>query len=238
MSFYQELSRYYDEIFAVDDEEMRFVKGLLRGKADLLDVGCGTGNKTVHFSAGASSIVAIDMDEGMIAKAQSVNSRDSISYSVLKMQDAGTAFQKARFDGILCLGNTLVHLTSSLHIRAFLRAVHGLLRPGGVFVLQILNYDRLMARNITSLPALETPNVRFTRGYAWDGADMHFVTSLHVRATGKILRNDIVLYPLRKEELTTMLLAAGFPHPGYFGSYQGAPHGDDSFVTIARCEKV
>ncbi len=238
MSFYQELSRYYDEIFPVDEQEMRFVTGLVRGRAAVLDIGCGTGNKTVHFSAGASGITGIDSDGGMIAKAQRGNSRANIRYVVQDMRGIGAAFKDTPFDGILCLGNTLVHLPSPRAIGELLGDVYGLLRPGGVFVFQILNYDRLMARNITSLPDLETPHVRFTRRYAWNGADMHFVTSIHIKATGETLHNDIILYPLRKDELTAMLTAAGFPQPDYFGSYQGGPHGEDSFVTLARCTKA
>lgn len=238
MSFYQELSRYYDEIFAVDAAEMSFITGQLQGKTALLDVGCGTGNKTVHFSEAVASVVGVDMDEGMIAKAHIANSRANIRYTVLRMQDVGTTFKEGQFDGIVCLGNTLVHLPSPADIQNFLHAVSALLGKGGVFILQILNYNRLIAKNITSLPALETPHVCFTRGYAWQGTTMHFVTSLRIKATGETLHNDIVLYPLRKEELTAMLAAAGFAQPQYVGSYQGGPHEDDSFVTIALCTKA
>ena len=237
MTFYQQLSRYYDEIFAVNADEMGFITQLLPTRGVLLDIGCGTGNKTVQLSPGAAAVTGIDMDAGMIARARADNSRANIQYAVLDMADIGTAFQGRFFDGVLCLGNTLVHLPSPGRIRELLATIHSLLGKGGVFILQILNYDRIPADTPSDLPLLDTPNTRFARRYVWVDTELHFVTSLQVKATGQTLNSDIVLYPLRKAELTTMLTSAGFGRPDYFGSYHGGAHQEDSFVTIACCRK-
>lgn len=240
MSFYQELSRYYDEIFAVDDNEMRFIRDLLQGRKHILDIGCGTGNKTVYFSTEHNSVIGIDLDEGMIARAKAANadSGRDIRYAVVNMLEIDNVFAGLRFDGILCLGNTLVHLPSPAAIKNMLGKVHGLLSSDGVFVLQILNYDRIIEQKVNALPVIDTPNTRFLRRYAWEQGEMHFVTTLEIKNTGQTLHNDIVLYPLRKRELTDMLAAAGFTATDYFGSCQGAPHQNDSFVTIAVCGAI
>ena len=235
MGFYQELSRYYDEIFAVDAGEMAFVGTLLQDAKRILDVGCGTGNKTVHFSAKAIEVVAVDLDEEMIAKAKVLNARSNIHYDVVNMLDIGEAFKGRHFDGITCLGNTLVHLPSPEAIQAVLEKMRALLAPGGVCIVQILNYDRIIAAKAHTLPVLDTLNTRFMRGYEWRDGKMHFVTALELKKTGQVLHNDIVLYPLRKDEFTRMLRDAGFRQVDYYGSYQGEPHNDTSFVTIAVC---
>ena len=237
MSFYQEISSYYDAIFPADAGEMAFVHRLLPRRGILLDIGCGTGNKTVLLAEGAAFVEGVDLDPGMIARAASDNARPNIRYQALDMRAMDEAFAGRRFDAILCLGNTLVHLSSPEAIREMLRTVAGLLASEGSFVLQILNYDRILDRGIMELPTLETADFRFTRAYAGDGGLLRFQTVLEDRKTGAVLRNDIPLYPLRKGELAAMLREAGFERADYFGSYRGEAHTDDSFVTIAHCHK-
>ena len=238
MGFYQELSRHYDEVFAVDSAEMHYIAQLLQGRRRILDIGCGTGNRTVHLSAEAEQIVGIDLDEGMIAKAMLENARSNIHYAVADMLDIDTTFIREPFDGIVCLGNTLVHLPSPDAILEVLKKIYELLAPGGISILQILNYDRIINEKITCLPVIDTANTRFERRYAWLDGDMRFITTLTLKETGQSLHNDISLYPLRKEELSSMLAATGFLQTEYYGSYQGAPLQDDSFVTIAVSRKV
>lgn len=235
MGFYQELSRYYDEIFAVNAEEMAFVRTLLQGATRILDIGCGTGNKTVHFGANAAEVVAVDLDEEMITKAKALNARSNIRYDVINMLEIDQAFRGMRFDGVVCLGNTLVHLPSPEAIQAVLEKIRVLLAAGGVCIVQILNYDRIIALKAHTLPVINTPNTRFTRDYEWRDGEMHFVTALELKKTGQTLHNDIVLYPLRKGEFGRMLRNAGFRQVDYYGSYLDGPHDDTSFVTIAVC---
>ncbi len=234
MTFYQEISPYYDTLFPVDAGEMAFVRRLLPHGASILDIGCGTGNKTIFLAEGAAWALGVDLDPNMIARAASDNARPNIRYRTLNMSDLGKTFSK-RFDAIVCLGNTLVHLPSLEEIR-FMVSIAELLAPSGCFILQILNYDRILDRDALELPVLQTPQIKFTRTYRRDGRLLRFLTVLEDKRTGAVLRNDIPLYPLRRSELTAILKGVGLVVIEYFGSYQGAPHTDDSFVTIAYCE--
>lgn len=236
MSFYEELSRYYDEIFAVDAAEMRFINSLLPDKGRLLDIGCATGNKTVLLSDHAALVEAFDLDEVMIERAKQDHGRDNIHYTVADMLKLEHTFSGRRFDAILCLGNTLVHALPPA-TGQMLRTIAGLLNDQGCYILQILNYDRIMREKITTLPLIDAKHVRFIRNYAWKNEEMHFVTALEIKESGQILHNDIVLYPLIQQELTNLLYEAGFANVQYYGSYQGAPWQEDSFITLAVCRK-
>lgn len=237
-NFYETLSRYYDGLFPVDEKEMAFVGKQLAGLSSLLDIGCGTGNKTVFFSPVVDSITAFDRDEGMIAKARQDNSRPNIAYRCLDMDDMNAAFAGKSFDAAVCLGNTLVHLTDAGRIASLVKNVHGLLSPGGLFLLQILNYDRILDKHITSLPALESNEAVFTRGYRREGPLLHFLTSITGKAEGHRYDNDVPLYPLRLAELNGILADAGFQQPSLYGSYDGAPYSPDSFLCIASARKL
>lgn len=235
MGFYEELSRYYDEIFPVDNTEMRFFTELLAGKNTLLDIGCGTGNKTVHYAAPGRRITGIDLDGAMIAKAREEHGLAGMEYRVLDMQSLDSAFAPGSFDGALCLGNTLVHLCEHGELGRFLGSVRRLLTTDGRFLLQILNYDRILDKDIRSLPPLEGPNALFARRYRRDGPFLRFLTSLTLKASGETFDNDTLLYPLRREELAGLLKGVGFGTVTWYGSFDGAPLGPDSFILAALC---
>lgn len=231
MGFYQELSRYYDEIFAVDAGEMRFMASLFAGRNAILDIGCGTGNKTALLSETAR-ITGVDSAPDMIAKAGEDNARPGIAYEVLDMARLETRFGPAAFDAAACLGNTLVHLTSPEAMEAMCAAVRRLLVPGGLFVCQILNYDRILDNALTELPAIDTPNTRFSRFYERKGDLLTFRTEIFLKATGETLRDETPLFPLRPGGLNAMLEQAGFAEQKRYGSYQGDPFTENSFVLI------
>ena len=138
---------------------------------------------------------------------------------------------------MLCLGNTLVHLDSPAAIGRMLGNAHALLAPEGRFVLQILNYDRIIALNVETLPEINTEHTVFKRRYAWKNGVLRFITTIVVKKSGEALTSDIPLYPLRKGELTELVEGAGYTGLTYYGGFQGEPHGENSFVTIAVCGK-
>jgi SAM-dependent methyltransferase len=260
-SFYENISRYYDEIFAVDPQEIAFWRRVLNDAVPalpgLLDIGCGTGSKTEQLASAASQIVALDNDRTMIAAARRDHGSTKIEYRLMDMEDLGQeqapAFP-ALFDAALCLGNTLVHLTSPGKIRDFLTRLNGLLKPGGILGLQILNYERILRLRVTNLPVLETARVRFSRFYDFEESDkqmlVRFRTELLVKGHDDIVKGNgdraifggsILLYPLRRAELAEILKDAGYQILAFYGGYGaepqkfGTPCGPNSFVTIAVC---
>lgn len=234
MGFYQELSKYYDEIFPVNAAELSFVRTLIDGKDRLLDMGCGTGNKTVLLAEGKKETLGFDLDSGMIERANQENRRANIHYLVQGMLDIDREFGKNSFDAALCLGNTLAHLLGADELGAVFRKTAHILAANGCFVIQILNYDRILDNNITALPVIETDNVVFTRTYETRDGALRFLTELKMKKGGDILRNDIPLRPIRKREIEAAYADAGFGEVEYFGSYAGAPYGPDSFHLIAK----
>ena len=233
MTFYQQLSKHYDEIFPAGPAEMRFVGGLLAGRERILDIGCGTGNKTAVL-AGNAAVTAFDSDAGMIEIARARHAAPNIAYQILDMAGIAGAFAPDSFDAALCLGNTLAHVEGPDALVEILRQARAVLAEDGFFIAQILNYDRIIAKNVTELPLVDTENVVFRRRYDWRDGRMHFVTDLELKNGGGSYRNDIVLRPIRRCELDHALAEAGFGTVDHYGSYAGEDYGPESFHLIVR----
>jgi len=246
MNFYQELSCYYDEIFPAEAADLAFLNAALAGKKRLLDLGCGTGNKTTWLAAPEREIVGLDLDENMIAQAQCRHAGPGLEYRVGDLTAFGREFPTASFDGLLCLGNTLAHLTESGELKRFFDDAAQVLMPGGLLVIQILNYDHILDSGLTELPVIDTERVIFRRRYQQAGSLLRFQTRLEIKgsctggsASGSAFNNDIPLRPIRRAELAAFLIQA-FADLSFHGGYDGHPLGasDLALLSLARRKPI
>ncbi|UQZ88112.1 hypothetical protein C4J81_02350 [Deltaproteobacteria bacterium Smac51] len=229
MSFYQELSRYYDEIFAVGPGEMDFLRSRLTDCRNILDVGCGTGNKTELLAEPGRRILGLDLDPDMIRLADTYHPAEGITYQVGNMTEI-SRLAGAPFDGLICLGNTLVHLEPPL-VNTFFTDAAAILKPGAVLAIQILNYDCIIDSGLSELPLIDTEHTTFSRHYDWEAGALHFRTHLEIKG-GDSYDNDIILHPLRRAALLEAM-SVGFGAAQFFGGYDGRPLAADSLVLIA-----
>ena len=97
----------------------------------VLEVGCGTGSTALILAADVDRIIATDISKNMIgiakkkAKDQDVS---NVTFVTAEIADAGK--DEGPYDAVLALN--LLHLLEDLP--AALRRIHGLLKPGGVFI--------------------------------------------------------------------------------------------------------
>lgn len=234
MDFYSLLSKYYDEVFPAKEPELRFVSSLLDGCTELLDIGCGTGNKTAILAKGRRA-AGFDMDPEMVARASAAHAGANLHFFALDMRDIASVLSPGSFDAAVCLGNTLAHLHRDGELTAFFRQVHTVLRTGGVFVGQILNYDRIVDKQVAALPLIDTPNVRFERNYEWREGQLRFVTRITDKHTSVAFDNDIPLRPILRAAVDSVLAANGFGVVEHYGSYSGEPFREaESFHLIFK----
>lgn len=234
MDFYRILSKYYDELFPIQVEEMDFVVSLLRDADPLLDAGCGTGNKTAILAEGRHA-VGFDSNADMIALANERYATERLSFVRLDMREMGARFAPGSFAAVTCLGNTLAHLTGDGELREMLRQARAVLGRDGVFVVQILNYDRMLGRAATPLPVLESDRVVFIREYRRQGVGMVFHSAITEKDGGKVWENDVPIHPIPRAGLDGLLAEEGFAPAAHYGSYAGAVYAEEtSFHLIIR----
>lgn len=247
MEFYSSIAELYDYIFPLNQDQVDFTERELRswdspsGAAGpcspdtprILDTGCGTGNLSIALASRGHAVIGIDVDAEMIGRAKEKAGADA-RFLRMDMTKIGDEFGPKAFDAVLCFGNTLVHLTDPVAIRGFLEAASRVLVPGGLLLLQIINYDRILGRNIEGLSTIENEHVRFERNYSVDPDTglVLFHTILTGKKSGWVFENTIPLYPLRERQLCSFIEDAGFTDIKLFGSFSRAPFSHETVPLI------
>jgi glycine/sarcosine N-methyltransferase len=218
--FYQSIAHHYDDIFPLSDMLKKFLLSLGICKKDhVLDIGCATGEVALFVSQSSASVTGIDLDPDLIAIAQSKQQDrriENVLFQIGNMERLDVMFSPDEFSFALCLGNTLVHLQSPEAIDSFFRKVANVLSDGGIFIFQILNYEKILARKTINLPVIDNEKIIFERQYDHERHSPHlaFDTRLTIKTISRVIANSIDLYPLQREEIM------GLPGPKQFRSCQ------------------
>jgi glycine/sarcosine N-methyltransferase len=242
MQFYQSIAEQYDYIFPLDQVLIDFVKAsipLTDGPKRILDVGCGTGSLAVALARDGYHVAGVDLDEAMVRLAAIKGSGlADLSFWQMDMRDLPGSLEPSSFDGVLCFGNTLVHLKGRSDVLSFCRAARSLLKEDGRFLIQILNYDHILGKSLSGLPTIENDQVKFARIYQYpeDGSIL-FRTILTVKDTSARIENEVRLYPLRKDDLETILMASGFTQIHFYGDFRRGPLMTESLPLVVEAVK-
>ncbi len=222
---YQHLAAIYESIFPLSPLALDFIREYLPDQNEhsaVLDVGCATGALCRALTGLGYPAVGIDPDREMIKQAEKL-AKGTIPFYSVGMQDIGNRFPENSFEAVLCLGNTLAHLTDLNEIETFFADVSRILVTGGSFVFQTVNFDRILQKGMPEFPVIERKNIRFTRHYEQMENDkgIRFTTILETGSERKKQIGSCRLFPVTKKELKATLIKTGFSEQKWFGSYRG-----------------
>ncbi len=230
MDFYDEIADDYEDIVNGTeriDAADRFAAWLIEAHdvRRALDVACGTGLYAKALARQGTRVVAADISAGMIERARAAGD-DDIKWICSPMETIATE-TTGPFDAILCMGNSLPHLLTDEQLRATLAGFANLLAPGGVAILQLLNYDRVLARAERFVGATRTRNGdrEYIRFYDFEPDRVQF-NLLELRWQGlkcEYQLHQTTLRPYRPAELRAAVLAAGLAEPTSFDGLQRRP---------------
>jgi SAM-dependent methyltransferase len=236
MSLYNNLSDVYDIVFPENPAVSAFLAGMLPERGRALDLACGTGTYALSLARRGHAVDALDLDGSMIEAARRKDTGGSVSFAAADMMTADELYPGARFDLVYCIGNSIVHLNDREAVRGLAGKARRLLGAGGSFVVQIVNYDRIMRERISSLPAIDRPEqgVSFIRSYTFSGDPDYVSFETELRTGRETIADSTRLMALRSGELTAILHGAGFAAVELYGGYDRSPHTAASQATIAR----
>jgi ftsJ-like methyltransferase len=222
--FYNQIAEKYDFIFPLSPAHKTFFASELHGKT-ILDVGAATGNLTAYLSSQGYEVTAIDLSEGLIAKA----AEKGVTVQQLNMLAID---ELPTFDNIVCIGNTLPHLDSKTSVQLFLQKAYGQLTQGGKLVLQLVNFQKYFAQQqgdyLGNLPLIENDKVKFERYYYLnEEGKIIFKTILD-----DTIKNEELLQPIFADQLTQWLTQIGFQAINLYGNFKKDPFDKEKSMAL------
>lgn len=253
--FYTTIADYYEEIFPVTESRISFIESFIQKGDRILDVGCATGSLTIALARKEGTVLTgIDYNLDMIEIARrNAKKKDvAVDFRQMDMRRLTNEFDPDSFDVILCLGNTLAHLSDRGDIKQYIKNSAEILKKGGLLVIQIVNFDRIIKQKIKELPGKETQKVEFYRYYEFLDADstdgipetdrkenqqLLFQTILKIKKSGSVLKNYTNLYPLQSHKIQDLLKAAEFRLLHMYGDFNRTEYSEESPGLLVVAEK-
>ncbi len=244
---YDIIAGLYSELFPPDNSRCGFIIeecGIKPGQAaSILDAGCATGDLAFELSNNGIRVSGIDIDPAMIsiAKQRADAVKDQAcppDFFEAGLNDIGKLFQLNSFDGIVCFGNTLPHLLSEAQVEDFFRQASALLKPGGKFIFQIINFDLIEKKDSFDFPDIDTGAGIFRRKYRRrPDKRLDFIIELTDTKTGSTLSDSVPLLPIGRQALTGMLTASGLKDICIYTGYERMPADGTEFASIYTITK-
>jgi len=212
----------------------------------VLDVACGTGRHAVALAKRGYEVLGSDVAQGMVTRARQNAAAAGVEVTFVRAgfgELLGSV--KEPFDALLCLGNSLPSLLSEDALKDALADMAGVLLPGGLLVVQNLNYDRVWAQRERFMP-LQTYRQGDEEWLFFRFVDFHAETLtfnmviLHKNGAAWSYRAEATeLRPIFKKELTRLLEQTGFASIHFYGDYSFNTYQQDTsgdLIVVARKE--
>lgn len=243
--FYDALAPMFDVMTdwnARLEAEGPFLKAMLEevGARVVLDAACGSGGHALAlaqwgYTVGGADVspVMVDMARGKAADAGldipfAVTDLAGLTELATGQTDDDSALGVAGlapYDAALCLGNSLPHLLTQADLVAALRGMAAVLKPGGLLILQNLNYDlrwqkqpRWFAAQGGTLDGHEALVWRFADYDQLSGRiSFHIALFRKGDAGWQVNVHTTPHRPLFESDLAAALAEAGFTAPRSYG---------------------
>lgn len=234
---YQHMADYYHFIFP-SEQKVSFLESVFKGKKTLLDVGCADGGVSLGLSQRNFALTGIDIEEEMLRVAKTKAMESVFQVKKCSMEELNECFPEASFDGVFCIGNTVVHLLSEEELEQAIENFNYVLKKHGKLVIQILNYEQILEKKLEELPLIENEKVRFERRYSYQENLILFETALYIKEFESLQTERTYLYPFTREILVSVLQRKGFFVGELYGDFQGNPYQKNGLSLILVAEKI
>jgi SAM-dependent methyltransferase len=207
----------------------------LKKGAALLDLCCGPGRHAVKFAGKGLAVTGFDFSAEYLAEAEARAKKKRVALRLLRGDMRRLPF-RAEFDAAVNLFTSFGYFLKFSEDIATLRGVARALRPGGLFLLDIINgaYIRkhFRARYWENLPGhflLEETEMTA------DG--LHSTWTRLPKKGGKAASRTFFTRLYDRDRLSAALGKAGLRPVKFFGGFSGEPLSDESVRLICLAKK-
>lgn len=190
--------------------DVRFItKALaLKQRSSILDVCCGVGRHTIELSKKGYRVTGIDFNDAYLDIARKRARRRGLEPR-FERYDVRRLPYKSRFDAAVCMWTSFGYFEKEADDLKALRLIHRSLKAGGVFLIELMNRDWLIA-NFEPLGWVELKD-----GYLLERRNLDSLNSrihgewTHVRGA-EVTKKEMSLRVYSVHELVGLLETAGF----------------------------
>lgn len=193
----------------------------LKKKANILDLACGHGRHTVEFARRGFTMTGQDLNGFFLKEAEKAAKRAKVKIRWVKSDMRQIPFEN-EFDAVFNLFTAFGYFDSDADHQEVINQVAKSLRRGGIFVIDMINRDRIMRQyRENHWVKLEDGSVVLTE------AKFDFVRGRNNEHRTRIWKNgkrnefDIFLRMFTLPELIAMCEKAGLHYEKSYGDYTG-----------------
>lgn len=183
--------------------------------AEILDCACGIGTQAIGLAALGYTVTASDISDRELAEATERAEKNGvrIRFEHADFCALSDTFAK-QFDIIIAMDNALPHMLTSDALETAVRSIVGRIKPGGIFVASIRDYDSLLAEKPPYSPPYiyKTDKGQRVSFQTWVWKDDNYRLTQYIiedEGTLQTSKFECEYRATRREELTKLLLSSG-----------------------------
>ncbi len=222
--FYDDMAPQYDKLFQDWQKTTREHAAILdtlfaengfdRG-ASVLDCACGIGTQAIGLAELGYLVTASDISFAELSEAEKRARRRSVQlrFEHADFRALSETFSE-QFDIVIAMDNALPHMLSKGALETAVASVTGRVKPGGMIVASIRDYDALLEKK----PPYSPPYIHSTdagqrvsfQTWKWSGEIYHLTQYIiEDEGTLQISKFECDYRATRREELTALFISSG-----------------------------
>lgn len=222
--FYNGVASFYDDMIGFDaslKNRIEIFSKLFAGYniETAADIGCGSGLDTIALASLGYKVTGFDLSEGMIELAAKNARKNKVKPEFKKISlDRLNRSEFNKYDLVVSLGNALANMNEAV-LKKTLSNINSMLKSGGLAVIQILNYNKILKEKTTVIGAKIIEDNTIIRFYDYLPESISF-NILQLNNKNPLISSlyKTEIYPYKKTELTQYFKEAGFLKMKAYGS--------------------
>ena len=223
-TFYDNMASQYDKLFldwqATTQEQAVILDRIFQDygfdrSAHVLDCACGIGTQAIGLAALSYRVTASDISDGELAEARKRAEKQDVDIR-FEHADFCTLSEtfSEQFDIVIAMDNALPHMLTEEALDKAVKSIVSRIRPGGIFVASIRDYDSLLLSKPPYSPPYIHPTGKEQRvsfqTWVWNKENYHLTQYIiEDENTLTVSKFECEYRATRREELTKLLLSHG-----------------------------
>ena len=223
-TFYDNMAPQYDKLFldwqATTKEQAEILDKLFADSgfdrtARILDCACGIGTQSIGLAALGYPVTASDFSDRELAEASARAGKNGVDvrFEHADFCALSDTFSE-QFDIVIAMDNALPHMLTSVALESAVKSITARVRPGGIFVASIRDYDSLLEKK----PPYSPPYLHKTekgqrvsfQTWVWCGENYQLTQYIIDDEVNLQISKFVCEYrATRREEMTNLLLSSG-----------------------------